>query len=173
MHALCGYLSLPVISVLTIPQGHFYASLRVHSPAMEGSRQLRASRVASHPLPAQGSVQKAPWSGFLACSGVPTQLAGALLLTCSNATLTSVLLGTSVDLVSMFACALLCRSRSNTTLARRFLETAAVCGPSTSMISRSCHTWITSPPAAFNGSPELMEHDCVFRGDQLKVIFCS
>ena len=155
VHALCGHLQLPVISVLTIPQGHFYAPLRVHSPAMEGSRQLRASSVASHPLPAQVAVQKVPWSSFSClqrCSN--SQPANALFLTCSNATLTSVLLGTSVDLVSLFACALLCRSRSRTTLARRFLETAAVCGPSTSMVSRACHKWITSPPpAAVHGNP--------------------
>ena len=38
-------------------------------------------------------------------------------------------LGHNTGVVSLFACALLCRSRSSTTLARRFLETAAVCGP--------------------------------------------
>ena len=107
-----------------------------------------------------------PGQVSLACSGVPTRLANALFLTCSNATLTTAFLGTSVDLVPLFAFALLCRLRP-------FLETETVWGPSTSMISRTCHTWITSPPATFKGSLELMEHDCVFRGDQLKVIFCS
>ena len=95
-----------------------------------------------------------PGQVSLVCSGVPSQLAGALLLTCSNATLTSVLLGTSVDLVSLFAFALLCHSRSRTTLARPFLETETVWGPSTSMISRTCHKWITGPPpAAVHGNP--------------------
>ena len=96
-------------------RGHFYASFRVHSHAMEGR-----------------------------CKTI-------LLLTCSNANCDQRPLGHKHWCSFLVLLALSCAARAPSQHWRDVFpgNRSGFAVPSTSMIFRTCHTWITSPPRHF------------------------